>query len=251
VIDLKALIAPFPAERVSWRVGSTSADKKRGMALAYIDARDVMERLDEVCGPENWQSRYPHATGKTVCEIGIKIGDEWIWKADGAGDTDFEAEKGALSDAFKRAAVRWGIGRYLYDLDAPWVDVEPAGRSFKISAHELPKLRALLGAAKPEARKATAKKTETKRAEPKNADTEHASAVTPKGFHLIKPNTGQVEVYDRGGTFLEALETGMRGGGDPGPWWAVNAATAKYIAEKFPQAAKRVETLQQLAMVPA
>jgi hypothetical protein len=247
VIDLKALTAPFPPERVSWRVGSTSADKKRGMALAYIDARDVMERLDEVCGPENWQSRYPHATGKTVCEIGIKIGDEWIWKADGAGDTDFEAEKGALSDAFKRAAVRWGIGRYLYDLDAPWVDIEPAGRSFKISAHEMPKLKALLAPKK----KAEGKKAEPAKAEAKNGEAASMVPVNPKGFHLIKPHSGQVEVYDRGGAFLEALETGMRNGGDPGPWWAVNAATAKYIAEKYPQAAKRVEALSQLAMTPA
>lgn len=140
------LAAPFPPERVSWRVGSTSADKKRGLALAYIDARDVMDRLDEVVGPSNWQARYPHANGKTVCEIDIWIeGRGWVTKADGAGDTDVEAEKGALSDAFKRAAVRWGIGRYLYDLDSPWVDLKQVGRSYAIADHELPRLRALLG----------------------------------------------------------------------------------------------------------
>lgn len=237
MIDLKALTAPFPPDRVSWRVGSMTGDKKRGMALAYIDARDVMDRLDAVCGPENWQSRYPHATDKTVCEIGIKVGDEWVWKADGAGNTDFEADKGALSDAFKRAAVRWGIGRYLYELDAPWVDIEPAGRSVKIAAHEMPKLRALLG------RKAAAAQGTLELA----AD----QAKPAKGFHLIKPHTGQVEVHERGGAFLEALENGMRAGGDPGPWWAANAATAKYIAEKFPHARTRVETLEQLAMAPA
>src|SRR5690606_21618622 len=121
----RALAAPFPPDRVSWRVGSTTSDKSRGMALAYIDARDVMDRLDEVVGPGNWQCRYPHANGKTVCEIGINVAagmaqvvdghastvERWVWKADGAGDTDVEAEKGAGSDAFKRAAVRWGIGR--------------------------------------------------------------------------------------------------------------------------------------------
>ena len=145
------LAAPFPADRVSWRVGSTTADKTKGMALAYIDARDVMERLDEVCGPSGWQNRYPHANGKTVCEVGLKIGDEWIWKADGAGDTDYEAEKGALSDAFKRAAVRWGIGRYLYDLSPPWVEVEARGKTFIIKQDQHAKLRALLSkdAAKP------------------------------------------------------------------------------------------------------
>jgi hypothetical protein len=65
---------------------------------------------------------------------------EWVWKANGAGNSDVEAEKGACSDAFKRAAVLWGIGRYLYDLDSPWVALN--GR--QISPDELPKLRALL-----------------------------------------------------------------------------------------------------------
>ncbi len=156
--DLAKLQAPFPPERISWRVGSTTQDKKRGMALAYIDARDVMARLDEVCGIGGWQCRYPHANGKTVCEIGIRVRlddgpdmppkpfhFEWVWKADGAGDTDFEAEKGALSDAFKRAAVRWGIGRYLYDVAAPWVEIEPMGaKSYKIADKEMGKLRVLL-----------------------------------------------------------------------------------------------------------
>lgn len=143
--DLTKLSAPFPADRVSWRVGSTTQDKARGMALAYIDARDVQDRLDQVCGPDGWQCRYPHAAQKTVCEIGIRVGDEWVWKADGAGDTDFEAEKGALSDAFKRAAVRWGIGRYLYDVDAVWVEIEQKGKSYIIKPSELGRLRALLG----------------------------------------------------------------------------------------------------------
>jgi hypothetical protein len=67
------LRAPFPADRVSWRVGNTNQDKTRGMAFAYIDARDVMDRLDEVCGPANWQCRYPHANGKTVCELGLRV----------------------------------------------------------------------------------------------------------------------------------------------------------------------------------
>ncbi len=150
MVDFVKLAAPFPPTQVSWRVGATSADKKSGLALAYIDARDVMERLDGICGPAGWQVRYPHAGQKTVCEIGISIirepegTVEWIWKADGAGDTDVEGEKGALSDALKRAASRWGIGRYLYSLGNVWVQIEPAGRSFKIKASEEPKMIAAL-----------------------------------------------------------------------------------------------------------
>lgn len=144
-IDFKALSAPFRPDLVSWRVGSTTQDKKKGMALAYIDARDVMVRLDEVCGPENWQRRYPWSEGKRLCcEIGIKVDGEWVWKSDGAGDTDVEAEKGSFSDAFKRAAVSWGIGRYLYELDSPWVELEAAGRSYKIADKEHARLRRLL-----------------------------------------------------------------------------------------------------------
>ena len=143
-MNLSELKKPFAPERVSWRVGSTNADKSRGLALAYIDARDVQDRLDEVCEPHNWQCRYALLGTTTICEIGIRIGDEWVWKADGAGATDVEGEKGALSDALKRAAVKWGIGRYLYDLDSPWVELEAAGRSYKIKPSEMKKLHALL-----------------------------------------------------------------------------------------------------------
>lgn len=100
------------------------------MALAYIDARDVMNRLDEVCGPDAWQDRYTEtASGRVLCTIEILSqmpNGDWAWvaKSDGAGSTDVEGDKGGISDAFKRAAVKWGIGRYLYDLDAPWVPCE-------------------------------------------------------------------------------------------------------------------------------
>lgn len=146
MIDLAKLKEPFPPDRISWRVGSTNKEKTKGMALAYIDARDVQDRLDDVCGPGNWQCRYSHATDKkTVCEIGLLLNSEWVWKADGAGDTDVEAEKGALSDAFKRAAVRWGVGRYLYDLDSPWVDLEERGRSYVIKPGEIARLSRVAG----------------------------------------------------------------------------------------------------------
>lgn len=146
MIDFEALAAPFPPERVSWRIGQmqknvSQGQTAKGKALAYLDARDVMGRLDKVCGPHGWQNRYSHANGKTVCDIGVLCGAEWIWKADGAGDSDIEAEKGALSDAFKRAAVRWGIGRYLYDIPSPWVAVN---QWKQIEEGEHSKLEALL-----------------------------------------------------------------------------------------------------------
>jgi hypothetical protein len=127
----KALKRPFDPKKISWRVGATSQDKTSGIALAYIDARDVMNRFDDVLGTD-WQCKYSHANGKTICDIGILVDGNWIWRAGGAGDTDVEAEKGAISDAFKRAAVLFGVGRYLYDLPNEWVKIDPAGRSYKL-----------------------------------------------------------------------------------------------------------------------
>lgn len=120
---------PFDPLRISWRVGATNGDKTTGIALAYIDARDVMQRLDEVFGLD-WQCRYSHAENKTICELGVLLDGQWIWRAGGAGDTDVEAEKGALSDAFKRAAVLFGIGRYLYSLPNKWVPIKAQGKSY-------------------------------------------------------------------------------------------------------------------------
>jgi hypothetical protein len=140
MVDFEKLRAPFDPVEVSWRIVSTTQDKSRGMALAYIDARVVMDRLDSVCTPAGWQCRYSHAGGMTVCDIGIRVGDEWVFKADGAGQSDIEAEKGALSDAFKRAAVRWGVGRYLYELESPWVALE----NRQIKKDEFAKLNRIL-----------------------------------------------------------------------------------------------------------
>lgn len=124
---------PFSENVVHWRIGATNARKlseetgreikpwqaTSGIALAYITARDVMKRLDEVCG-DNWQAEYPFLG---CCRIGIKVDDEWIWRSNGAGETDVEGEKGQYSDAFKRAAVLWGVGRYLYYLPNVWCDL--------------------------------------------------------------------------------------------------------------------------------
>lgn len=118
------LAAEFPREAISWRAQSVTKDGTKAMALAYIDARDVMDRLDEVCGPADWQDRYEFHGARTICYLSIRINGEWVTKADGAGDSDVEAEKGAISDALKRAAVKWGIGRYLYHLKSPWVPCE-------------------------------------------------------------------------------------------------------------------------------
>jgi hypothetical protein len=132
-----ALSAPFPSDYIEWRVGTTNkkwrkeGEPLRGIPLCYIDARAVMDRLDMICGPDGWQCNYtPGAAASIVCNIGIRMPNgDWLWKADGAGATDMEGEKGMLSDALKRAAVRWGVGRYLYDIKAGRIELELRGET--------------------------------------------------------------------------------------------------------------------------
>ncbi len=140
---LAKLSEPFPPEAIDWRVGATNGDKSKGIALAYIQARPVMDRLDEVVGLGNWTDVYTPIQGKDgvvgfLCTLSLKIGDNWISKMDGADTSDIEAIKGGISDAFKRAAVKWGIGRYLYDLPGIWAPIEARGKSFVLK--ENPKL---------------------------------------------------------------------------------------------------------------
>jgi hypothetical protein len=130
-----ALAAPFPADHVSWKPQVISKDKKRALAVAYIDARDVAERLDEAVGPLNWQVDHKQIGGLVVTGLGLRDAQTgaFVWKWDtgfvgGADseseDTQMKARKGTISDGLKRAAVLWGIGRYLYRLPKVWVDFD-------------------------------------------------------------------------------------------------------------------------------
>ena len=113
--DLKKEI-PF-----KWRV--QSSNQYGATCVAYIDSRQVQDLLDEVCGAENWQCKFDEHKGNLFASIGINvksvfngstIDDFWVWKSDCGTESNMEKEKGEASDAFKRAGVMWGIGRFLY-----------------------------------------------------------------------------------------------------------------------------------------
>jgi len=91
---------------------------KTGLCVAYIDARQVQDKLDEVCGPENWQNEFRQVNGHLHGGVGIKIGEEWVWKWDVGIPSEMDPTKGEASGAFKRAAVHWGVGRFLYDVES-------------------------------------------------------------------------------------------------------------------------------------
>lgn len=119
---------PIPYQ---WRVQSRNKDKTKAMCSAYIDARDVMRVLDEVC-EHGWEVQYKEIGGFIFAGIGINVmqndgTDSYLttifrWDCgqrveDNPQDQMYDqAGKSAASDAFKRAAVMWGIGRFLYDL---------------------------------------------------------------------------------------------------------------------------------------
>lgn len=134
--DLFARLAePFNPQDLEWRAGATNSDKTKALALAYITSRAVMDRLDDVVGPQNWRDEYASGPdGGVICGLTLRIDGEWITKWDGAENTEFEAIKGGLSDAFKRAGYKWGIGRYLYKLDNVWVPCEQHGKTIVLKS---------------------------------------------------------------------------------------------------------------------
>ena len=84
-----------------------------------------MERLDEAFAPGGWQNTYERWGTKGVkCGIGVLCDAEWVWKYDGADETDIEPTKGGFSDSMKRCAVQWGLGRDLYKYPRVFIEGE-------------------------------------------------------------------------------------------------------------------------------
>lgn len=142
------LVKPFAAEDLGWRLQKTFENRGQmtGIAVPYVTNRAIMNRLDSVVGPENWYNDFKpwHAVGKKesqLCGISIYFEDRgFITKWDGAEDSDIESVKGGLSDSMKRAAVQWGIGRALYNMDTVFVEVEQRGKSWIIKKNQRAKL---------------------------------------------------------------------------------------------------------------
>jgi hypothetical protein len=129
----EALAAFFPANIVQWKPQTVSGN--RALAVGYIDARAVMDRLDAVLGIDGWQDDYePLPDGNVVCRLRVRVAGEWLTKCDVGGESDQKDDgdrrKASFSDALKRAAVKLGVGRYLYDLPGQWCDYDPQKRQF-------------------------------------------------------------------------------------------------------------------------
>jgi hypothetical protein len=155
---MERLGAPFPAEAIHWKPQKVSFQGNRALAVPYLDAREVAQRLDEVVGPLGWQVVHQTLGDQLVTGIGIRDPATgcWAWKWDSGfvgrreGEDEGEAggadarrrsedeeksRKGTLSDGLKRAAVLWGIGRYLYRLSKVWVAYDGKAKTLMETPH--------------------------------------------------------------------------------------------------------------------
>jgi Rad52/22 family double-strand break repair protein len=147
----QALAAPFPAAEVKFL--PKAIQDNRALALPYLDARAIMDRLDEVLGVEGWWDHYEVLpNGSAICRLTLCCKEMPITKMD-VGSPSEQPDKGdqvkaALSDALKRAAVKFGIGRYLYRIPSIWADYDPKKRAF-VRPPQLPKEALPQGGLKP------------------------------------------------------------------------------------------------------
>jgi hypothetical protein len=136
----RKLREPFDPTDVDFRVqGRVNEQTNKAQVLAYIDARAVQDRLDSVVGCGNWSFDWSPIVSDNG-EVMVAKGTLTIYgvsKSDAGSASNFEQSLGAVSHCFKRAAVQWGIGRYLYSLAVAWVTVERGGRIPEVVLREL------------------------------------------------------------------------------------------------------------------
>ena len=145
---------PFELDELHVKVQATNNEKTKGLAVLYIDARNVMERLDTVVGSESWRDEYvvlddnsPSSDGKIAILCSLTV--QGLTKQSVGEDKDY---KSAESDALKRAAVKFGIARYLYQQGQHWFDLKDGGRYFKKSDSDI--IKQIIGG-KPSEKKET------------------------------------------------------------------------------------------------
>lgn len=123
----------FEPHEVKWKPQAVKGS--RAMAIAYVSARAVMDRLDDVVGVAGWRDDYELLSdGSVACRLSVLIEGAWITKTDVGSQSEQpdggDRMKSAFSDALKRAAVKFGVGRYLYKLPHQWAEYDPAKRGF-------------------------------------------------------------------------------------------------------------------------
>lgn len=144
---------PFDPELIYFKPQAINKAKDSAVAAAYADPRAYSDRLNEVVGPDKWSVQYAVTTispiagtrdsngkiewkdkftykGKVMVVATLSI--EGVGQNSGTGESDAVDENAITSaeaQAFKRAATRFGLGRYLYDLPKnQWVPYDDSSR---------------------------------------------------------------------------------------------------------------------------
>ncbi|MDD6736045.1 MAG: Rad52/Rad22 family DNA repair protein [Clostridiales bacterium] len=209
---------PFPSSDVKWRLQNINKEKLTGIAVPYLDARAIADRLDAVVGQNRWKDDYREWKGiddqgkpiyAQLCTIYIYDEDlkEWIGKTDGAENTEHEPVKGGLSDSFKRCAVKWNIGRYLYKFNAENVSVKQWGRTYYITDSGQQKLTEIYNK--------TVDKLFSNAASDKPKQTDNTKSKTPEEHPVFEVNAVEVRdensalILSRDGTRYKAYMQGV------------------------------------------
>lgn len=130
---MAALAAPFDPVEVKFKPQVVQGN--RALAIGYVDARVIQDRLDDALGGVNWQDEYELLPdGSVLCRLKLRLNGEWITKMDVGGQSEQpdggDRMKAAFSDALKRAAIKFGVGRYLYRMQSQWYAYDPQKRQF-------------------------------------------------------------------------------------------------------------------------
>ena len=167
------LAAPVPQEAISWRKdGNTVARDGRFFArfVAYIEANTVRERLDSVV-PGEWDltlELLPPVSGldddanQGACSFKARLQILGVIREDVGTGKDY---KQAATDAFKRAAVRFGIAHELYAYEQNWVQMDGDGKYAKPVEDPAAAYTRRYGKAKPAVVKPSARAAKASRVE--------------------------------------------------------------------------------------
>ena len=131
------LSAPLPTGVISWRQDGRAIQRDGkffARFVAYVDANTVRERLDAVV-PGEWDLTLELLPAIAAdeqddanCSFKARLQILGVIREDVGTGRDY---KSAATDAFKRAAVRYGIAHELYAYEQNWVRVDGDGKFAK------------------------------------------------------------------------------------------------------------------------
>jgi hypothetical protein len=121
---------PFDLSDLSFRPMIVSKDKKRAMAAVYADPRAYEARLDEVYPA--WECTYSiWGNDRIICHLTIAgVTRSSTGEMDKQSETQEIGGTAAEAQAFKRSCTKFGMGRYLYEIDNKWAEYDEAKRAF-------------------------------------------------------------------------------------------------------------------------